>query len=294
MLCGNYAAHTGMSPSTRIAVESFWEYIAFALNSIVFLLIGFEVRIESLIASWRAILVAYLAVLIARAVVIYFVSACLRRSREKFPWSWSAVLTWGGMRGGLSMVLVLGLGPDFPHRELLVTMTFGVVILSIVVQGLTMGPLLRRLKLVGAREERSEYEVQRGQIRAARAVLVEIEKMTREGTVRGQIAGDLQAEYHQHIEGAEEKLRGLHMLSADLLEEEQHAMRRHVLLVEKDAIQDAFHKGLVGKEAFEALLEDIDARLFRLEAGEHPEAPEKRPDPPPPKAAPEEPTSDRP
>ena len=47
MLCGNYAARTGMSPSTRVAVETFWEYVAFALNSIVFLLIGFEVQLSA-------------------------------------------------------------------------------------------------------------------------------------------------------------------------------------------------------------------------------------------------------
>jgi monovalent cation:H+ antiporter, CPA1 family len=51
MICGNYAAHVGMSPSTRIAVETFWEYVAFALNSIVFLLIGLEVHFQSCGAS---------------------------------------------------------------------------------------------------------------------------------------------------------------------------------------------------------------------------------------------------
>ena len=53
MLCGNYGARVGMSPSTRIAVETFWEYVAFALNSIVFLLIGLEVHFQALLASWQ-------------------------------------------------------------------------------------------------------------------------------------------------------------------------------------------------------------------------------------------------
>jgi len=273
MLCGNYAAHTGMSPSTRIAVESFWEYVAFALNSIVFLLIGFEVRIDALLASWRPILVAYAAVVVARAAVIYLVSLLLRRSREAIPWSWGAVLTWGGMRGGLSMVLVLGLAPEFPHRELLITMTFGVVVLSILIQGLSMSPLLRRLALVGAREEHREYEVRRGQVRAARAVLAEIERWVREGSARREVADELRAEYERQIESAEEEIRGLHMRAADLLEGEQHAARRGALLIEKDTILDASRKGLIGQEAHEQLLEDIDARLFRLEAGEAPASP---------------------
>src|ERR1700758_1085709 len=100
MICGNYAADVGMSPSTRIAVESFWEYVAFALNSIVFLLVGLSVRVGELARSWQLILVAYTAVTVARAVVVVGVSMLERGpGREGWPPSWRAVLTWGGMRG---------------------------------------------------------------------------------------------------------------------------------------------------------------------------------------------------
>jgi NhaP-type Na+/H+ or K+/H+ antiporter len=109
MLCGNNGASVGMSPSTRIAVESFWEYVAFALNPVVFLLIGLEVNFQALLASWQAILVAYLVVTGGRAMIIFGASSLLRKTRERIPWAWSAVLTWDGLRGGLSMVLVLSL-----------------------------------------------------------------------------------------------------------------------------------------------------------------------------------------
>ena len=85
MICGNYGA-LNMSPSTRIAVESFWEYIAFALNSIVFLLLGLEVNVQTLLAYWQAILVAYLVVTVGRTTVIFCVSFLLRRTREQIPW----------------------------------------------------------------------------------------------------------------------------------------------------------------------------------------------------------------
>ena len=113
MLCGNYGARVGMSPSTRIAVETFWEYVAFALNSIVFLLIGLEVHFQALLASWQAILVAYLVVTGGRALVIFGASSLLRRTRERIPWAWSVILTWGGLRGALPMVLVLSLPEGF-------------------------------------------------------------------------------------------------------------------------------------------------------------------------------------
>ena len=148
MLCGNYGARTGMSPTTRVAAEAFWEYAAFALNSMVFLLIGFEVHLSRLASAWLPIVTAYLAVTVGRALVILIVSWLLRRTRERLPWSWSAVMAWGGLRGALSMVLALALPSDFPHRDLLITMTFGVVVLSILIQGLTMATLLRRLRIV--------------------------------------------------------------------------------------------------------------------------------------------------
>ncbi len=83
-------------------------------------------------------------------------SSCGRRAwrmREAVPWRWTLVVTWGGLRGALSMVLALGVDAELPHRELIVTMTFGVVLLSIVLQGVTAEPLLRVLKLIGGHLE---------------------------------------------------------------------------------------------------------------------------------------------
>ena len=152
LLCGCWERRIGMSPTTRLAVESFWEYAAFALNSIVFLLMGFEVHVASLLASWREIGVAYLATFVARFGVIAAVVVLLRATGDRLPKSWSVVLTWGGLRGALSMVLALALPADYPHRQQLITMTFGVVLLTLLVQGLSMSVLLRRLGIVTATE----------------------------------------------------------------------------------------------------------------------------------------------
>jgi CPA1 family monovalent cation:H+ antiporter len=149
MVCGNFGAPRGMTPAVRVAVESFWEYLAFALNSLVFLLIGLEVHVSRLLFEWRPILLAYVAVLGGRAFVVFLAWALLRWTREAVPWRWTLVLTWGGLRGALSMVLALALEPDFPQRDIVVSMTFGVVLLSIVVQGITTEPLLRALGLTG-------------------------------------------------------------------------------------------------------------------------------------------------
>jgi monovalent cation:H+ antiporter, CPA1 family len=147
MICGEYGWREGMSRKTKITLVAFWDYIAFALNSVVFLLIGFEVSASALLHAWPQIFLAFLVVVVARAAVVYGVGALLSRSSEKLPVSWLSVMTWGGLRGALSMVLALSLPYEFPNRDLLITLTFGVVVLSILIQGLTMQRLLRRIGL---------------------------------------------------------------------------------------------------------------------------------------------------
>ncbi|MDP2270429.1 MAG: Na+/H+ antiporter [Archangium sp.] len=265
MLCGNYAARVGMSPSTRVAVGTFWEYLAFALNSLVFLLIGFEVRVGALLAAWKPIVIAYLAVTLGRALVMAVVGALLSRTREKLSWRWVSVLTWGGLRGSLSMVLVLGLPLALPHRDLIITMTFGVVILSILIQGLTMGPLLRVMKLVGARPAEGEYDRLKGQLRGAAAALEEIKRMEHEGAVSAPVAEDLRAQFEARQVTARSAIGELHLKAEDLVVEERRSALRRALSAEKDAVHQERHAGRISAESQEALLADIDARLVNVQ-----------------------------
>jgi len=235
MLCGNYGVRSGMSPSTRIAVETFWQYIAFALNSIIFLLIGLEVNFDTLLASWQAILVAYLVVTGGRALVIFGASALLRRTRERIPWSWSVILTWGGLRGALPMVLALSLPKNFPHQELLVSMTFGVVILSILVHGLTMSPLLGWLGIVSGHKEHTAYELTRGKLQAANAALQEIDQMSHLYNTNPEVLARLRSEYEQKVERDSATLEELHLDRQQLFDEELQRARRHLQSVEKGA-----------------------------------------------------------
>ncbi len=138
LVLGTYGREVTLSRSTRMSVDVFWEYVAFALNSIVFLLIGFEVRPAGLVASAAAIVVAFVCVVVSRAGVVFAVMAAFRSTRERFSPAWAATMTWGGLRGALSMVLALALPFDFPNRGLLIDMTFGVVLLSLLFQGMTM------------------------------------------------------------------------------------------------------------------------------------------------------------
>lgn len=146
LLSGTHASRRALAPPARAALQSFWQYVAFALNSLVFLLIGFQARLGQLFLAWRSILAAYAVVTLVRIVVTYFIVAVMPK-RERLPRGWTAVLAWSGLRGSLSMVLALSLPSAIPQRDMIIDMTIGVVVLSILIQGMTVSPLLRWLGL---------------------------------------------------------------------------------------------------------------------------------------------------
>ena len=147
LMLGNFGAKRGMSAGTRTAMQSFWEYISFVMNSLVFLLIGLEIHVRELLQNWASVLLAIGAVFLGRALSIYLLVPLSNRFAEKIPLRWQHVAVWGGLRGALALALALSLTTAFPYRERILNLTFGVVVFSILVQGLTIKPLVRILKL---------------------------------------------------------------------------------------------------------------------------------------------------
>ena len=136
-----------MSPVTHATVTSFWEWLAFALNSGVFLLLGAEISVPALVREWPMLLLGAFAALGARALVVSLVLLVTSRTRERMPAAWGVILGWGGLRGALSLVLALSLPPAEGARALIIGMTAGTVTLSLLVQGGSMRAVLRRLRL---------------------------------------------------------------------------------------------------------------------------------------------------
>jgi len=148
LLLGNVGAHGSLSKGGEEAVASFWEYAAFVVNSLVFLLIGIREARERFLGVALPLVIAILLVTLSRAVTVYPLCAVFARTENRIEMPFQHILFWGGLRGALALALVLGLPADFPGRSEITTVAFGVVAFSIVVQGMTMPPLLRRLGLL--------------------------------------------------------------------------------------------------------------------------------------------------
>jgi len=145
LVVGNYRPSGSLSDAGRHALESFWEYVAFIANSLIFILIGLQEAEQHFRGLWLPVLVAIVLVTLGRAVAIYPLCAVFAGSRLIVESRHQHILFWGGLRGALALALALALPEDLPHHDAIVTLTFAVVAFSVFAQGLTITPLLRRL-----------------------------------------------------------------------------------------------------------------------------------------------------
>jgi CPA1 family monovalent cation:H+ antiporter len=161
LIVGNYRAEDHFSAKGRDFLTDFWEFAAFLANSMVFMLIG--ARIAALPYehySWTVYASALAISLLARAAAVYPLAALFARSRWRIGYGEQHVLWWGGLRGALALALALSLPGRVPLRDEIVLVTFFVVAFSIVAQGLTMPPLLRRLGFLDARRAAARDSVE--------------------------------------------------------------------------------------------------------------------------------------
>lgn len=144
LVIGNYGKQTAMSDTTKDYLEKFWELVDEILNAILFLFIGFELLlIDDLSVYWLVGLVGIFVVLLARFISIW-VPTKLIPFKTKFNSGTIKLLVWGGLRGGVSIALALSVHPG-PYKNFILAITYIVVIFSIVVQGLTVGKVAKRV-----------------------------------------------------------------------------------------------------------------------------------------------------
>lgn len=270
LLVGNFAQDKVMSPTSRVAVGLSWELIGFLANSLIFLLVGLEIRAVNFSGLWGITLLGIAATLVSRVVIVGFFSWLnhLIRKETALPISWQVIMVWGGLRGALSLALALSLpvtlasGALFPDRDTLLVMTFGVILFTLLVQGLTVEPLLKKLKLNRLESQQLQlYEELRGRLLVARTLQQEAQARLTAGGGSAEVL----EEYQEREAQVSQKLRELRLSNQLLEEEAMRAYRRRLLQLERSTIRDLQIQGIISEEIMRELWAEVDAKLTLLE-----------------------------
>ncbi len=133
---------TAYQPTAHHQVHRFWRQLGFAMSSVVFLLVGLQVRLDEVGRVGGRLLLLVALAMLARAVMV---TAVTIGRGDLWPWSWRLALIWAGLRGALSLALALGVPAQVAGHAEILTLVFGFVFISLVVQGLSTGPVFRLL-----------------------------------------------------------------------------------------------------------------------------------------------------
>lgn len=253
LINGNVGPHS-MSPTTRIVVSNFWEFAAFISNSLVFLLIGLVVDPVVLINNWQAVLVAILAVLVSRAIVIFGFSMF----SQSIPFRWKSVLFWGGLRGAISLALALGLGAAYAELR---AMTFGVVLFTLLVQGTTMGGWVRKLKLNQSTSGQNIYMIRQARAAATQAAHDRINKLRNEGFISNHTFDLVDPVLRTELFRLRGIIRGILEKEPDVAAEELDFTWREALRTERATLNNLFKNGLISEENYEKMITQIDTAM---------------------------------
>jgi CPA1 family monovalent cation:H+ antiporter len=142
LLIGNHGRQFAMSEITREHLDTFWKLVDEILNAILFVLIGLELLVLTFIDNHILVSLAIIPVVVIARFISVGIPLSLMRLKRRFSPHAIKILTWGGLRGGISVALALSIPPS-PERELILSLTYVVVVFSIVVQGLTIGKLVK-------------------------------------------------------------------------------------------------------------------------------------------------------
>lgn len=257
-LVSGSAGEKEMSPTTRIVLINFWEYLAFLANSAVFLLIGADIEIGSMLSNWTLILWAIAAVLISRAVTVY----SLTQVERTIPNRWRHVLFWGGLRGAIALALALSLPLDFgPERQTLIEMTYGVVLFSLLAQGMSMNTLLKRLGITTKSEDELEYERRHARALAARAGFRHLRSLGEEGLISAPTWRTIEPMLEQRMDALVGSVQEALSESPELEAEEIEAARREMLRAQRSMLGTLRTSGTISESAFNELVAEVDQAL---------------------------------
>jgi CPA1 family monovalent cation:H+ antiporter len=273
-------AHEMFDADTRLSALAFWQVLIFGLNATLFVLLGlqFEGVLDDArangttgallvdVALVSAVVIGVRLAWVAIAPLLARVIPAAARADTGDDWRERLVVGWSGMRGAISLAAALALPAQMEQRQLLIFVTVGVIAVTLVGQGLTLGPLMRRLGIEGDRDWSPDEAIAR--LEAAQAALDRLDELEREGRIGEERLRRMRELYRARfrrcmavIGGDGDEARGE---AAHETLERYGALRRELIGVERDAILGLRNQGTLRQETMRLIQRDLDLEEARL------------------------------
>jgi len=263
LILGNFGSRIGMNPRTRIAVSEFWEFVAFFANSILFLLIGAQFRLDIFSTDLALVTLAFVMVLLTRVVVIYGLTWINNRLvQSDIDLQTQTMLWWSGLRGGVALALALSVPEDLPERRAVLVTVFGVVFLTTLLQGATAKPVLEVLQLIEVSPLRDRYLELISRQAALNRVLDYLQQPTSKVGIEPVTHQAKEAEVRQQLAILQDESDKLCQQDPNLLEIGAEQLQRDLFAIEAATYTEFVRSGRLNQE-LPGLLDPIHHHLAR-------------------------------
>ena len=265
----------------RLQALPVWEMVTFILNGVLFMLIGLQLpQVMNALAPGMATRVVELAIVVVLVIVLvrfvwmfganYLPRIFGRKARRKnrVPWQHTALIAWIGMRGADSLAGALAIpfllpnGEPFPGRNLILLLTFCVIFATLVLQGLTLTPLVRWLKVVD--DHVTEKEERLARLKANEAALARLEAIESSHRARHETVERLRTEYVDRIRQLRREVPHEESVKR-LFSEDFEELAREALQTERDTVISLRSEEAINDKAFRRIQRDIDLAEARLQ-----------------------------
>jgi CPA1 family monovalent cation:H+ antiporter len=274
-LASGYYGQIKLSQSMAEFMKEFWEFLAFVMNSLIFFLVGLVIAVRLDVGSFNAVLpllvTAIVTLIIARALSVFGAMPLLKRMMEAVDSRYQAVMFWGGLRGAVGLALALTVvttdGIPLEIQQIVLTLTAGVVLFTLLVNALTIEPLIVMLGL--SRPTVVDcFAMEHGELVVCDNVLQVLKRMEQEKLMAPNIIEEFRAVYHKREKTACERLAQLRK-EADKKPGYKDAVAGLLALaVEKREVLARFSEGSISESAAKTLLNSSDRLLDTVKSGE--------------------------
>ncbi|MGD8913171.1 MAG: cation:proton antiporter [Candidatus Thiodiazotropha sp.] len=252
-----------ISSSVRVYLEHFWELMAFIANALLFLLLGMTVDFSALLGSWDLLIWVVFAMLLARAAIMFGLIPLVGRLPGSRPigTNYKFIMFWGGLRGAIALAIVLSL-PSFEHSELFVALVMGAVLFSLLVQGLSIEPLMHRLGL-DIPPLADQVSILEHDLVSKQRAIQRLPELQRGGIFSSRIARRLTLECAEDIDQIREAMQTLR--EEEMTEDQETSLLYLRALAEERAIYtEMYEKGHLSEGSFRELTLVLNMQIDAL------------------------------